>query len=59
MFVVTLLANELVAWMRRQSGTTSLRALFYMDEVFGYFPPSAMPPSKPPLLTLMKQARAF
>ncbi len=59
MFVVTLVANELVAWMRRQSGTTSLRALFYMDEVFGYFPPSAMPPSKTPLLTLMKQARAF
>ena len=59
MFVVTLVANELVAWMRRQSGTTSLRALFYMDEVFGFFPPSAMPPSKPPLLTLMKQARAY
>ncbi len=59
MFVVTLVANELVAWMRRQSGTTSLRALFYMDEVFGFFPPSAMPPSKTPLLTLMKQARAF
>ncbi len=59
MFVVTLVTNELVAWMRRQSGTTSLRALFYMDEVFGFFPPSAMPPSKTPLLTLMKQARAF
>ncbi len=59
MFVVTLIANELVAWMRRQPGTTSLRALFYMDEVFGFFPPSAMPPSKLPLLTLMKQARAF
>jgi hypothetical protein len=59
MFVVTLVANELVAWMRRQPGTTSLRALFYMDEVFGYFPPTAMPPSKTPLLTLMKQARAF
>ena len=59
MFVVTLIANEMVAWMRRQSGTTSLRAIFYMDEVFGYFPPSALPPSKPPLLTLMKQARAF
>ena len=59
MFVVTLIANEMVAWMRRQSGTTSLRAIFYMDEVFGYFPPSAMPPSKPPLLTMMKQARAF
>ena len=59
MFVVTLIANELVAWMRRQPGTTSLRALLYMDEVFGYFPPAAMPPSKTPLLTLMKQARAF
>jgi hypothetical protein len=59
MFVVTLIANELVAWMRRQPGTTSLRALFYMDEVFGFFPPSAMPPSKLPMLTLMKQARAF
>jgi hypothetical protein len=59
MFVVTLVANELVAWMRRQSGTTSLRAIFYMDEVFGFFPPGAMPPSKLPLLTLMKQARAF
>jgi hypothetical protein len=59
MFVVTLVANELVGWMRRQPGTTSLRAIFYMDEVFGYFPPTAMPPSKPPLLTMMKQARAF
>jgi len=59
MFVVTLIANELVAWMRRQSGTAALRALFYMDEIFGYFPPTAMPPSKLPMLTLMKQARAF
>ena len=59
MFVVTLLLGEVVAWMRRQTGTTSLRALLYMDEIFGYFPPTANPPSKPPLLTLMKQARAF
>ncbi|GFE78525.1 ATP-binding protein [Steroidobacter agaridevorans] len=59
MFVVTLLLGEVVAWMRRQSGTSSLRAMLYMDEIFGYFPPSAMPPSKLPLLTLMKQARAF
>ncbi len=59
MFVVTLLLGEIVAWMRRQSGTSSLRALVYMDEIFGYFPPTAMPPSKQPLLTLMKQARAF
>jgi hypothetical protein len=59
MFVVTSLLNETVAWMRKQSGTSSLRALVYMDEIFGYFPPTAMPPSKIPLLTLMKQARAF
>ena len=59
MFVVTLVANELVAWMRRQPGTAALRAIFYMDEIFGYFPPVAMPPSKLPMLTLMKQARAF
>jgi hypothetical protein len=59
MFIVTLVLNELVAWMRRQGGTSSLRALFYMDEIFGYFPPTANPPSKQPMLTLLKQARAF
>lgn len=59
MFVVTLVLGQLVAWMRTQSGSASLRALLYMDEVFGFFPPSANPPSKPPMLTLLKQARAF
>ena len=59
MFIVTLILESLVTWMRRQSGTTSLRALFYFDEIFGYFPPTAEPPSKRPLLTLFKQARAF
>jgi hypothetical protein len=59
MFFVSLLLNETLAWVRAQSGTTSLRALIYMDEVFGYFPPVANPPSKLPLLTLLKQARAF
>ena len=59
MFFVTLLLNELLAWMRTQSGTTSLRALLYMDEIFGYFPPTATPPSKAPMLTLLKQARAY
>ena len=59
MFFVSLLLNELLAWMRAQPGTTSLRALFYMDEVFGFFPPVANPPSKTPLLTLLKQGRAF
>ena len=59
MFCVTLLLNEVVAWMRRQSGTSSLRAILYMDEIFGYFPPNAMPPAKLPMLTLLKQARAF
>ncbi len=59
MFFVTLLLNEMIAWMRTQPGTGSLRALLYMDEVFGYFPPTANPPSKTPMLTLLKQARAF
>ncbi len=59
MFFVTLLLNAVIAWMRAQPGTPSLRALLYMDEVFGYFPPTANPPSKTPMLTLLKQARAY
>ena len=59
MFAVTLLLSEVVAWMRTQRGTSSLRALLYMDEVFGFFPPVANPPAKEPMLTLLKQARAF
>ncbi|NGZ94902.1 MAG: ATP-binding protein [Nitrospira sp. WS110] len=59
MFFVTLLLSQMVGWMRGQSGTTSLRAILYMDEIFGYFPPVSNPPSKLPLLTLLKQARAF
>ncbi len=59
MFFVTILLNQMVAWMRRQEGTTSLKALLYMDEIFGYFPPSSNPPSKQPMLTLLKQARSF
>jgi hypothetical protein len=59
MFFVSLLLNQTLGWVRTQSGTTSLRAIVYMDEIFGYFPPVANPPSKEPLLTLLKQARAF
>jgi hypothetical protein len=59
MFFVALLLNEVLSWMRTQPGTTSLRALVYMDEIAGYFPPVANPPSKAPLLMLFKQARAF
>lgn len=59
MFFVSLLLNQLLGWMRAQQGTTSLRALFYMDEIYGYLPPSAMPPSKKPMMILLKQARAF
>ena len=59
MFFVTLLLQQILTWMRSQPGTTSLRALVYFDEVFGYFPPVAEPPSKRPLLTLLKMARAF
>ena len=59
MFFVSLLLNQVLGWMRTQSGTTSLRAILYMDEIFGYFPPVSNPPSKLPLLTLLKQGRAF
>jgi len=59
MFFVTILLNEVLAWVRTQPGTSSLRAILYMDEIFGYFPPVANPPSKVPMLTLLKQARAF
>jgi hypothetical protein len=60
MFFTTLLLEEMLGWTRRQSGTTSLRTLLYFDEVFGYLPPHpGNPPSKQPLLTLLKQARAF
>jgi hypothetical protein len=59
MFFVSMLLNEILAWMRTQTGTSSLRAILYMDEIFGYFPPVKNPPSKAPLLTLLKQARAF
>ena len=59
MFFVTLLMTAVETWMRVQSGSPSLRALVYFDEVFGYLPPVANPPSKPPLLRLLKQARAF
>ncbi len=59
MFFVSLLLNQVLGWMRTQPGTTSLRALLYIDEIFGYLPPMSNPPSKIPLLTLLKQARAF
>jgi hypothetical protein len=59
MFFVSLVLGQMVSWMRTQAGTPTLRALLFMDEVVGYFPPVAMPPSKRPLLLLLKQARAF
>ncbi len=58
MFFVTLLLTQVLSWVRAQPGTSSLRAILYMDELFGYLPPVAQPPSKKPLLTLLKQARA-
>jgi Helicase HerA, central domain len=58
LFVVTLLLSKVVSWFRTQPGTSDLRALVYMDEVFGFVPPTAEPPSKKPILTILKQARA-
>ena len=59
MFFVTLLLNKYISWMRTLSGTGSLRTLLYMDEIFGFFPATANPPSKQPMLLLLKQARAY
>lgn len=59
MFFVSMLLNDLIAWMRAQPGTASLRAILYMDEIFGYMPPVENPASKKLLLTLLKQARAY
>ena len=59
MFFVTLLLNQILSWVRAQSGTMSLRSILYFDEIYGYLPPIANPPSKQPLMTLLKQARAF
>ena len=59
MFFVSMLLTATLAWMRRQTGSSALRAMLYIDEIFGYMPPVANPPSKKPLLTLLKQARAF
>ncbi len=59
MFFVTFLLNKVIAWMRRQSGSNRLRALLYMDEIYGFFPPIKNPPSKEPMITLLKQARAY
>ena len=59
MFFVSLLLNQMLGWMRAQKGTTSLRAILYMDEIYGYLPPSANPPSKRPMMTILKQGRAF
>jgi len=58
-FVVTMILGRMITWMRSQSGSSDLRALIYMDEVFGFVPPTATPPAKKPILTILKQARAF
>lgn len=59
MFFVTLFLNKYISWMRLQTGTPSLRTILYMDEIFGFFPATSNPPSKQPMLILLKQARAY
>ncbi|HAF61667.1 MAG TPA: hypothetical protein DCK95_05015 [Anaerolineaceae bacterium] len=59
MFFVTLLFAAVDTWMRKQTGTSNIRALLYFDEILGYLPPVANPPSKPLIIRLLKQARAF
>ena len=58
-FIVTIILSRVITWMRSQAGSSGLRALIYMDEVFGFVPPTAEPPAKKPILTILKQARAF
>ncbi|MEM9710710.1 MAG: DUF87 domain-containing protein [Actinomycetota bacterium] len=58
-FVVTLVLSRLVTWMRSQPGSDDLRVLVYMDEVVGFVPPTAAPPAKRPIMTILKQARAY
>ena len=59
MFFVSLLLNAYISWMRQQRGSSTLKSILYMDEIFGFFPPTKNPPSKEPMLLLLKQARAF
>jgi hypothetical protein len=59
MFFVTLFLNRYISWMRLQSGTSDLKTLLYMDEIYGFFPATSNPPSKSPMLLLLKQARAY
>jgi hypothetical protein len=59
MFFITLLLSAVETWMRTQPGSGALRALVYFDEIYGYLPPQSSPPSKGPLLRMLKQARAF
>ena len=58
-FIVSTVLSRLVTWMRTQAGSSELRVMTYMDEVFGFVPPTAQPPAKKPILTILKQARAF
>jgi DNA helicase HerA-like ATPase len=52
--------EEILCWVRGLGGSRSLKALVVFDEVYGFLPPHpANPPTKRPLVSLMKQARAF
>src|SRR5690606_19814946 len=58
--VLGIVLDQLLAWVRTQAGTRHLRALLVFDEVYGFAPPHPKdPPTKKPLLSLVKQARAY
>jgi hypothetical protein len=58
--VLGVLLEEILTWVRRQRGTSRLKALIVFDEVYGFLPPHpACPPTKRPMVALMKQARAY
>jgi hypothetical protein len=58
--VLGVLLEEVLSWVRALPGSQRLRALLVFDEVYGYLPPHPQnPPTKRPLVALMKQGRAF
>ncbi len=58
--VLGVLLEEILSWVRGLPGSERLKALVVFDEVYGFLPPHpANPPTKRPMVALMKQARAF
>lgn len=59
LFAVSLLLDEMLYWMRKQPGTDTLRCSLIIDECAGLLPPNQKPSTKIPIMTMLKQGRAF